>query len=180
MIPPPSLYAECRPTLRLEATVGTPIVAPGDPLEVTVTLRNPADRGPHPSMCAMVQAFLAEREPNTEGYLVVQFEIVGPDGVLLKRTKPTFAIPVRPSLEEFSYLPPGGFFGRTFSLRDAPLGYETPSAGTYKITATLTTAGRDYFEAQRKRLKGKQWLSVDPKDVLQGELRSGTVEVQVK
>jgi hypothetical protein len=148
--------------------------------EVTVTLRNPPGKGGEPSLCALVPSFFFELEPNSEGYPVVLFEVVSPAGAKLKPTKARFAIPVRPSLESFRYLAPGQFFGDTISLNDPPFGFDTQAPGTYRITATLTTAARDYFVTTSKRMKGKTWSHIDPKDVFQGQLRSNTVEVAVK
>jgi hypothetical protein len=174
------VHADCLPTLQLELSAATVIVLRDRPVDVTVTLGNPLRQGTVPSLCALVPTLLLEAEPHSEAYPVVLFEIVGPTEAMLRPTKPQFAIPVRPSLERFSYLAPGRFLGMTVSLESAPLGFDMRQPGLYSITATLATSARDYVDAELKRAGRKQHLSVDPRDVFQGKLRSNTVKVTVQ
>lgn len=174
------LGAECLPTLQLELLPSTSVAKVGDPVAVTVTLRNPLHQGSVPSLCALVPTLLLEAEPHSGAYPVVLFEIVAPNGDVLRPTKPTFSIPVRPSLEKYSYLAPGDFFGATVALDDPPLSFDMRQPGLYRVTAKLMTSARAFVDAELKRTKRSQWVSIKPQDVFQGELRSNAVEIEVR
>ena len=174
------LLAECLPTLQLELLPNATVVTAGEPIEVTVTLRNRLQRGAPTSLRALVPNFLLEAEPHSGAYPVVLFEVVAPTGELLKPTKPTFAIPVRPPLEKFGYLAPGQFFGATISLSEPPLGFDMRQRGRYSIAAKVTTSARDYVDAALRQSERKQLLSLTPQDVFQGTLRSNAIEIVVQ